>query len=272
MTPSRSPADWIPAIREGLGLPDDAAPRSAEGSGRPYTVAELRGWLRQAASRDPLQTGQSGNPRGRPKGSKNKRPALNEERLKDIILDEAYRTISVRDGDRHVSVPMAQAVIRSLAVNAAKGNQRAQKIFTDLLTRTERENKRLHDELLDTALEYKVQWNKELDRRRRLGIKDAPPPLPHPDDLKIDLRTGIVQITGPMTMEEIPLWNGLRQLKRENKQDIADLERALEGKPDGPQRKTLLDDLEQERTIRDFINTILPDELPNLLHVGRKIG
>jgi hypothetical protein len=75
-----------------------------------------------------------------------------------------------------------------------------------------------------------------------------------------------------MTKEEIPLWNGLRQLKRENKQDIADLERALEGKPDGPQRKTLLDDLEQERTIRDFINTILPDELPNLLHVGRKIG
>ena len=68
---------------------------------------------------------------------------------------------------------MAQAVIRSLAVNAAKGNQRAQRLFTELLTATERDNKRLHDEWLETAIEYKVEWEKELARRQRLGI-DVP--------------------------------------------------------------------------------------------------
>ncbi|MEH6726420.1 MAG: DUF5681 domain-containing protein [Hyphomicrobiales bacterium] len=31
----------------------------------------------------------SGNPKGRPKGARNKLPALNEERLKTIILEEA---------------------------------------------------------------------------------------------------------------------------------------------------------------------------------------
>lgn len=74
--------------------------------------------------------GKSGNPRGRPKGSKNRKPAFNEERLKEIIIEEAYRTIKVRDGDRQVDVPMAQAIVRAVAVNAAKGLQRSQKLFT----------------------------------------------------------------------------------------------------------------------------------------------
>ena len=74
-------------------------------------------------------------------------------------------------------VPMAQAIVRSLAVNAVKGNQRAQRLFTELLTATERDNKRLHDEWLQTAIEYKVEWEKELERRKqlRLSVIDWPP-------------------------------------------------------------------------------------------------
>src|SRR4029078_7462453 len=86
-----------------------------------------------------FKPGQSGNPRGRPKGAKNKLPALNEERLKGIILAEAYRAIRINDGDKQIKVPMAQAIVRAVAVNAVKGQQRAQRLFTELLTSTERE-------------------------------------------------------------------------------------------------------------------------------------
>ncbi len=153
---------------------------------------------------------------------------------------------------------MAQAVIRSLAVNAAKGNQRAQRLFTELLATTERDNKRLHDEWLETAIEYKVEWERELDRRRRLGITDAPDPLPHPDHVIIDMKTGTVRITGPMTKEEKPLGRTARQ-KKDNEEEIAELERILRDEPDYPYREQVLEELEHDRKIRGLIAKLVPD-------------
>lgn len=149
-----------------------------------------------------FKPGQSGNPKGRPKGSKNKRPGMHEERMKDLILDEAYRDITIREGHRSVTIPMAQAVMRSLAVNAAKGQHRAQRLFSELLASVESSRKILHDQWLDTAITYKVEWEKELRRREQLGITDLPEPLPHPDHVKIDMIEGTAVVVGPATKEE----------------------------------------------------------------------
>lgn len=80
-----------------------------------------------------FKPGKSGNPKGRTRGSKHKRPGMHEERMKDFILDEAYRDITIREGHRSVTIPMAQAVMRSLVVNAARGQHRAQRLFSELL-------------------------------------------------------------------------------------------------------------------------------------------
>ncbi|WP_135507634.1 DUF5681 domain-containing protein [Roseovarius aestuariivivens] len=167
---------------------------------KPDAIYEV-GYAKPPASTR-FKPGQSGNPKGRPKGAKNKRPRLNEERLHGIVQDEAYRNITVRDGDRNVTVPMAQAVVRALAVNAAKGQHRAQRLFTEMLLAVEQKNKQLADEWLKTAIEYKVEWEKELQRREINGITCLPEPIPHPDHIKIDFGTGEVRVEGPFTKEE----------------------------------------------------------------------
>ena len=74
--------------------------------------------------------GQSGNPRGRPKGATSRRPAQPPDRLTQIVRDEASRLIPVREGDRTVTLSMTQVIIRGLFVDAAKGDARARRHFT----------------------------------------------------------------------------------------------------------------------------------------------
>lgn len=199
-----------------------------------------------------FKPGQSGNPGGRPKGAKNKVPALNEERLKSIILEEAYRAIRINDGDRQIKVPMAQAIIRAVAVNAVKGQQRAQRLFTELLTTTERENKALNDEWLEVAITYKVEWERELDRRQRSGITGLADPLPHPDHVIIDMNTGTVRLTGPSTKEEKALFDLIRGRKAEFEEELRDLE-ALRDDPEYPHKAVVMEEIERTQKVLAII-------------------
>ena len=78
--------------------------------------------------RSRFKKGQSGNPRGRPRGSKNVSTLLSE------ALNEPV-TVAENSGRRKIT--MRQAIIKQLVHQAAKANWRAMKILLDLLRDTE---------------------------------------------------------------------------------------------------------------------------------------
>jgi Family of unknown function (DUF5681) len=67
-----------------------------------------------------FRKGQSGNPTG-------KRKHGEAERAQALIWEEAYRPLTVREGDKVTRMPALQAVIRSQIASAAKGNVPAQR-------------------------------------------------------------------------------------------------------------------------------------------------
>src|SRR5437899_382339 len=75
-------------------------------------------------SRTKFRKGTSGNPGGRPRG-------MTAGRANRLALNEAYRLVTVREGDKILTLPALQAVLRSLVALAAKGNGPAQRTLFD---------------------------------------------------------------------------------------------------------------------------------------------
>jgi hypothetical protein len=109
-----------------------------------------------------------------------------------------------------------------------------------------------------TAIDYKMEWDRELERRKRLGI-EAPDPIPHPDHLVIDMNAGTVRIKGPMTKEEKAAWDHLRERKQECDREIAELEDLLRKKRNGATRQLILDDIKYGKKLRRMISRVIPD-------------
>jgi len=63
-----------------------------------------------------FKKGQSGNRRGRPKGTKN---------LKADLLEEMQEQIRVREGNREKKISKQRGIVKNLAAQAFKGNVRA---------------------------------------------------------------------------------------------------------------------------------------------------
>jgi hypothetical protein len=79
-----------------------------------------------------FRKGASGNPGGRPRG-------MTARRAWALALKEAYRPITVREGDKTFTLPAIQDVLRSQVALAAKGSGPAQRAIIERVQAIERE-------------------------------------------------------------------------------------------------------------------------------------
>jgi len=174
-----------------------------------------------------FRPGVSGNPLGRPIGARN-RTSVDEDviQLRDLILSEASRKISVTAGVEKKEITMRQAVVKSLMNSAIKGDFRSQKILLELIDKAEIAKQNLENEFTETVAEYKASWDFEFRRRERLGI-ELPRPIPDPDHLIIDTTTGKVTISGPLTKEDADRFMWLEERKLEHMAEVKRLNELL---------------------------------------------
>lgn len=121
--------------------------------------------------------------------------------VRQTILSEAHRPVSVREGERISEMPTLQATLRSLGLAAVKGNRVAGKLFVDLAQKAEDEDRAERLEQFRAAIEHKAYWEMELRRHRERGLPE-PEVFPHPDDMVFDWATGEVDVLGPISPEE----------------------------------------------------------------------
>lgn len=206
-----------------------------------------------------FRPGVSGNPKGRRRktAAQNTRPvadpSAHRERLNEIILEEAYRLITVRDGEKMVKMSALQATMRTIAVQAVKGDRRSQKMLTEMIVAVESGKKAESDELLKALIEYKYNTEEELELRKSLGIK-GPAPVPHPADIHIDFANNTAEIKGPVTKEGKALLDKMKAMKRETDANVSRLKRELSKDPGNLE---IREELEREIESQDRLGSII---------------
>lgn len=138
-----------------------------------------------------FQPGQSGNPAGRPRRSGKPGDRLRgaTEPTRQLILEEAYRMVEVRDGDAVTRMPMNQAVLRAIGAAALNGNPSAQRRWAALVQEAEAQQKRAQLAIFNVAERADYEWAAK--RRERDGEGDFDP---YAEDILIDSRSGSVVI------------------------------------------------------------------------------
>lgn len=208
-----------------------------------------------------FQKGKSGNPHGRPRRPKSKQPkeintGFGMKAVEEFLRLEAYRPVTIREGDQIIELPAIQAVFRAMGVSAMKGNRFVQKTLAEMVAKMEAEHHASRFELFGTMVEYKHKWDLEIERCRRAGLPE-PQMIPHPDDIILNPNNGDVQILGPQTKEQKQRLDHALERRAQAQEEVSYFAEKHRRARDPKLKAIYLDEWHFEQRMFDIINDVV---------------
>jgi hypothetical protein len=109
---------------------------------------------------------------------------------------------------------------------------------------------------------YKEYWGPILEQRARTGTP-GPEPIPHPDDVTIDMATGAVTIDGPVLEEQKRAHDQLRERRVELRRDLMEVDKRLETDPTNAELRAA------KKALQNVVDWLRADSLKNALLRGK---
>lgn len=171
-----------------------------------------------------FKKGQSGNPKGRPRGARNK--AQTEiAKLVDVVAHEAEREIPTGSNGEVLSVK--QAATRAILFKAVKGSAHAQRHAIQLIKQSEQAQS---DARQEKEMRASSQWDLFGHLKNSLTLAHIradtyglplPKELCHPDQIRFDMDCSEIVICHPVGQREEGLWRAFWVFKHAITQEIA---------------------------------------------------
>lgn len=149
-----------------------------------------------------FREGESGNPKGRPRGAKDKIPRGLKSQVVGMVYQEFHRKISIIENGEQSQTEMGRAAIRQLGMSAIKGKGNSAQKFIEMGAKAEEEIEERRLGLFEIALSHQERWRALWAEDDAAGRPRRMPPCLNPDDIELDYSTLEITLNGPLTPEE----------------------------------------------------------------------
>ena len=148
-----------------------------------------------------FEKGKSGNPNGRPKGSKNKNPLVKLDQFNQLFSQSMQAVVSPNGETEEPPRTVYLTLLEILKERAFGGDLKALQFLLKTSHQIDYTERLKNEKIVEKMHEYKVIMTGLVKEREYKGYS-IDHILPHPDHVHIDLKTAEVFIRGPSNKKE----------------------------------------------------------------------